>query len=113
MMGNIHFALMERNSQSALGITSLAIAIINIPFISILFLVAAFDSSGPNSAATMILGFLIIGSLFFDLVAIGLGVAGILQKTRNRIYAIIGTVLASSAFVITFSVIALGLTQKT
>ena len=51
------------------------------------------------------MGLLIFGFGFLDLLAVGLGIAGIFQKTRDRITAII----ASATLIITLSLIGIGL----
>lgn len=107
---------LEREGQSRLGIASLVIAIFSILLIFFIFLVAgAWEATVPggidtDSAAAVILGLFLFGCLGLNLVSIGLGIAGIFQRTRVRILAIIGTSLSTSAFAITLSILALGMT---
>ena len=62
-----------------------------------------------ESAGAIILGLLLFGFGFLDLLAIGLGIAGIFQKTRERITAIIGTIISSATLIVTVSIIGIGI----
>ena len=106
---------MERQGQSKLGIASLLISILTALGLFITSLIAAVMESNTyggideESAGAIILGLLIFGFGFLDLLAIGLGIAGIFQKTRARITAIIGTIISSAVLIITVSLIGIGL----
>ena len=106
---------MERKGQSKLGIASLLISIITVIGLFIIFLIAGFIESNTyggmdeESAGAIILGLLLFGFGFLDLLAIGLGIAGIFQKTRERITAIIGTIISSATLIITVSLVGIGL----
>ena len=62
-----------------------------------------------ESAGAIILGLFIFGFGFLDFLAMGLGIAGIFQKTRERITAIIGTIISSATLIIVISLIGVGL----
>jgi len=106
---------MERQGQSKLGIASLLISIFTAIGLFIVFLVAGVMESNTyggideESAGAIILGLFIFAFGFLDLLAIGLGIAGIFQKTRDRITAIIGTIISSATLIITLSLIGIGL----
>ena len=106
---------MERQGQSKLGIAALIISIFTAIGLFILFLIAGVMESNTNggideeSAGAIIVGLLIFGFSFLDLLALGLGIAGIFQKTRERITAIIGTIISSATLIITLSLIGIGL----
>ncbi len=106
---------MERQGQSKLGIASLLISIFTAISLFIVFLVAGVMESNTyggideESAGAIILGLFIFAFGFLDLLAIGLGIAGIFQKTRDRITAIIGTIISSATLIITLSLIGIGL----
>tara|TARA_B100000424_G_scaffold189149_1_gene147111 strand:- start:106 stop:435 length:330 start_codon:yes stop_codon:yes gene_type:complete len=106
---------MERKGQSKLGIASLLISIITVIGLFIIFLIAGFIESNTyggmdeESAGAIILGLLLFGFGFLDLLAIGLGIAGIFQKTRERITAIIGTIISSATLIVTVSIIGIGI----
>ena len=109
---------MERKGQSKLGIASLLISILTAIGIFICFLIAGVMESNTyggmdeESAGAIILGLFIIGFGFLDLLAIGLGIGGIFQKTRERITAIIGTIISSAILIITVSLVGIGLTMS-
>jgi len=106
---------MERSGQSRMGVASLAISIVNIIVTFVLFLIAGvWEASTPggvdeNSAAAIILGLCLIGTVGVNLVSIGLGIAAILQKQRIRICAFIGTSLATASLVVTVAMIGIGM----
>ena len=106
---------MERQGQSKLGITSLFISIFTAIGLFIIFLIAGVMESNTyggideESAGAIILGLFIFGFGFLDLLAMGFGIAGIFQKTRERITAIIGTIISSATLIITVSLIGIGL----
>ena len=106
---------MERQGQSKLGIASLLISILTVIGLFIIFLIAGVMESNTyggideDSAGAIILGLFLFGFIFLDLLAIGLGLVGIFQKTRERITAIIGTIISSATLVITVSLIGIGL----
>ncbi len=109
---------MERQGQSRLGIAALLISISTAIGLFIVFLIAGVMESNTyggideESAGAIILGLFIIGSCFLDLLAMGLGIAGIFQKTRERITAIIGIIISSATLIITVSLIGIGIAMS-
>jgi mannose/fructose/N-acetylgalactosamine-specific phosphotransferase system component IID len=87
--------------HSGLGIASFALSMVMAVFIFLLLVVAGvMESSRPGgidetSAGAIILGLLIIGSMFAELVALGLGVGGLMQKDRNKLFPILGAVFSA------------------
>ena len=112
---NESYFIMERQGQSKLGIASLLISIFTAIGLFIVFLVAGVMESNTyggideESSGAIILGLFIFAFGFLDLLAVGLGIAGIFQKTRDRITAIIGTIISSATLIITLSLIGIGL----
>ena len=106
---------MERQGQSKLGIASLLISIFAAIGLFIVFIIAGLIDSNTyggiddESAGAIILGLFMFGFGFLDLLAIGLGIAGIFQKTRGRITAIIGTIVSSAKLIILVSLLGIGL----
>jgi len=106
---------MERQGQSQLGTSSLLISIFTAIGVFIVFLIAGVIESNTyggideESAEAIIIGLFIFGFVFLDLLAIGLGIAGIFQKTRERVTAIIGTIISSATLIILVSLIGVGL----
>ena len=106
---------MERQGQSKLGIAALLISIFSAIGLFLVFLIAGvieantYGGIDEESAEAIILGLFLFGFGFLDILAIGLGIAGIFQKTRERITAIIGTIISSATLIITVSLIGIGL----
>ena len=105
---------MERQGHSKLGIASLLISILTAIGLFVLFLIAGVMESNTyggideESAVAIIVGLFIFGFGFLDLLAIGLGIAGIFQKTKERITAIVGTIISSATLIITLSIVGIG-----
>ena len=91
-------------------IISIAMAIILLFLIVVAGVVVAASPGGINTeaAGVFILGLSIIGCLIADLGALGLGIAGCVQKTRKKIFAILGVVFSSVVFVGTGLLIIIG-----
>ncbi len=63
-----------------------------------------------DSAVTIILGLLIIFSLFLDLVAFGLGIAGIFQHhRRKKMFAILGAIFSGFTLLIVVALTVVGI----
>jgi hypothetical protein len=65
-----------------------------------------------KSASAIIVGFSIIGLLFANLVAIGLGLGGLMKKGKKKLFAVLGTVFSSVITLGTIILIAIGLIMK-
>ena len=91
-----------------LAITSALISFL-IVLIAGVWEVSAPGGVDENSAAAVLLGLTLFGSLGINLVSLGLGIAGIVQKRRNRVFAFIGTSIAAASFVISVSIIVAGM----
>lgn len=87
--------------HSGIGIASFVISILAGILIFLVFAVAgSLEVSTPggideNSTEAIMIGLAIIGLLFFNVLAVGLGIGGLLQKERKKIFAILGTVFSS------------------
>jgi len=107
-----------QSKHSGMGISSFAISITAGLAMFGLFVVAGImESTTPGgiderSASAIIIGFLIIAMLTLDLVALGLGIAGILQKERKRLFAVLGTIFASVTVACTILLMVVGLAMK-
>ncbi len=105
---------MERTGQSSLGIASLIISGVGFLATFLLIIIAGIlETSSPGgmneeSIEAAIVGLFIIGFLGLELIAIGLGIAGIFQKAKSRVTAIIGTSIATATIIITTSLILIG-----
>jgi hypothetical protein len=91
--------------HSGIGITafiiSLAMAIIAFVIVIIAGVIEASSPGGmdESSAAAVVVGLLIIGCLLIQLAALGLGIAGLIQKNRKKIFAVLGTVFSGMTLV--------------
>ena len=106
---------MERKGLSILGLSSLIISIFTALGLFITFLIAGYFESisagglEEESTEAVLIGLFILGFSFLDLLAMCLGIAGIFQKVRDRITAIIGTSISSATLIITISLIGIGM----
>ncbi len=104
--------------HSGMGIASFIISIIGSVSMFVLFALAgAMEASKPGgmderSTQVVVLGLLIIIILFANLVAVGLGVAGLFQKERKKVFAILGTIFSGITVILTVALLIIGLTIK-
>ncbi len=105
---------MVEQKHSGLGIASFITSIVSGILIFLLMAVAGvMEATTPGgmdeeAAGTIIVGLLLIALLGASLVALGLGIGGLMQKERKKIYAILGTVFAAVTLVGTISIMILG-----
>lgn len=106
---------MDEQRHSGLGIASFIISIVSGMLIFIVIVIAGvMEVSTPggideNSAGAVMVGLFLILFVGTALVALGLGIAGLLQKQRKKIFSILGTVFSSVTLVGTTFIMALGL----
>jgi hypothetical protein len=85
----------ERTAHSRMGIASLALSLVaGVVLVGVYRLVLYLVSLQPSGADTVGYAFWMLGLLLLTvsagLVALGLGVAGTLQRRRKRLFAILG-----------------------
>lgn len=103
--------------HSGLGIASFIFSIVAGILIFLLFIAAGvMQVSTPGgvdekSAAAVIIGLLIFAFLFLCLVALGLGIAGLIQKDRKKLFATLGTIFSTVILVGTISLIFIGMSM--
>ncbi len=105
---------MEPKKHSGIGIASFIISLISGGFIFLLIIIAGvMEASSPTgideeSAAAVLIGL----ALFFfgglSLVSLGLGIAGLFQQERQKVFAILGTVFSSAILLSTTLLILIG-----
>ena len=106
---------MEEQKHSRLGIASFITSIVSGILIYLLMVIAAsMAASTPAgmyepSAGTLIAGLSVFAFLGVTLVALCLGIVGLLQKERKKIFAILGTVFSAVSLVVTIFIIILGI----
>ena len=89
--------IISRKKHSRLGIASFVFSLFGLIGFSLFALYIVLRPSGgtaaENSQTTfLILGIFVILAFLLMLVGIGLGIAGIIQKQRNRFFAVTGLV---------------------
>ncbi len=113
-MSDLHNQSNVKLKHSGIGIASFVISIIVGVLIVILVMFAAvMEATTPGgiddeSAEAVIVGLLIITLILADLVAMGLGIAGLVQKNRKKVFATLGTIFSSVAVVGTVALIFVG-----
>ncbi|HET7655954.1 MAG TPA: hypothetical protein VFK18_03035 [Luteimonas sp.] len=112
-MGDNMAQSMERR-HSGLGIASFITSLVAGLLTFILIAAAAmmvassqgtFDETSPEAVG---LGLGIMALLLVELVAVGLGIAGMLQKERKKLFAILGLVLSGLAILIVLALMVIG-----
>lgn len=109
---------MEELKHSGLGIASFIVSIAAGVCIFFTFVIAgAIEATTPGgineeSATAVVIGLLLVIFLFAALVSLGLGIGGLLQKERKKVFAILGTVFSAAIILCTVALIALGLAME-
>jgi len=87
--------------HSGIGVASFVISIVmalsGFGLILIAGVIEVTTPGGMNesSAIAIVLGLSIFGCILVDLVALGLGIGGLIQKNRNKIFSILGTIFSA------------------
>lgn len=101
--------------HSGLGIASFVLALIAGALLLLLVGVAALLAAATpggideDSPAVVVLGLMIFGGLFVAVVALGLGIAGLFQPRRAKVFAVLGTVFSALAIAGVGAVMTLGI----
>ena len=109
---------MDELKHSGLGIasfiTSIVSAILMFVIISIAGIMQASTPGGVNekSSGMMIVGLFLFLFLGTSLVALGLGIGGLFQKGRKKIFAIVGIVFSAVTILGTISIMLIGQAMK-
>ncbi|MFP4173662.1 MAG: hypothetical protein ACLFV4_12195 [Candidatus Hydrogenedentota bacterium] len=108
---------METRKHSGLGIASFITSLVSGFFLLIMFGVAGvMETTTPGgideeSAEAMIVGLFIFAFLGLSLVALGLGIAGLAQNDRRKIFALLGTIFSGVSIIGTLLIMIIGLTM--
>lgn len=106
---------MEDRKHSGLGIASFVTGIISGICLFLLIVIAGvMEASTPggideDSAGAVMVGLFLFAFMGAALVALGLGIGGLLQKERKKIFAILGTIFSAVPLVGTIFIMMLGL----
>lgn len=99
--------------HSALGISSFVIGILqSLLTFSIIFIAGLTYNNQPENQGVIftIVGLLIFGGIFIHLIGTGLGIAGLVQKNRKKIFSILGLIFNISCILIVLLLILVGIT---
>ncbi len=106
---------MEEQKHSGLGIASFITSLVSGILMFLLVLIAGvMETSTPGgmdeeSAGAAMVGLFALAFLGAALLALGLGIGGLIQKERKKTFAILGTAFAAVTIVGTIVVMMLGL----
>lgn len=106
---------MEDRKHSGLGIASFTTSIVSSVLIIFLFTIAgAMEASAPGgideeSPEAVFLGLSILTFLFTSLVALGLGIGGLADRERKKIFATLGAIFSAATITGTIFLMILGL----
>lgn len=101
--------------HSGVGIASFVTSIVAGVLIFLLVIIAGvLEVSTPGgmdeeSIAAVLIGLFLFAFLGAELVALGLGIGGLIQQDRKKIFAILGVVFSATALLITLFILFLGL----
>lgn len=108
---------MEEQKHSGLGVASFVTSLISGVLIFLLLAVAGvMEASTPggiseDSASAMVVGLLLFVFLGVALVALGLGIGGLVQRDRKKIFALLGSIFSVATLICTIAIIALGMSM--
>lgn len=109
---------MERSPHSGLGIVSFIASIVTGILMLVVFLVAGLmEVSTPggideNSPAAVLVGLFFFALLGAAAIGLALGVAGLLQENRQKVFAVLGTIFSVLILVGSTLVMLLGLVSS-
>ncbi len=104
--------------HSGLGIASFVISILSGILMFLLFAIAGVVGAttpggmDEKSMVAIVIGLSLFAGLFVALLALGLGIGGLLQKERRKLFAILGTVASAATILGAVALLALGLAMK-
>jgi hypothetical protein len=105
-------------THSGLGIVSFVIAIAVGLFEFILVAIAGvLEVTTPggideNSPAAILLGLALVGGLLVNVLGIGLGIGGLCQRYRSKLFAVLGVVIGSVVLLGVLLLMIIGLTLE-
>lgn len=106
---------MEAQKHSGLGIASFITSIVSgILIFALIVIAGVMEASTPGgideeSAVAIIVGVFLFAFLGASLVALGLGIGGLMHRERKKIFAVLGAVFSAATVVGTIFIMMLGL----
>ncbi|GGE39674.1 hypothetical protein GCM10007421_12030 [Halopseudomonas oceani] len=108
---------MDELKHSGIGIASFVLSIVSAILIFLLIIFAGvLETTTPGgmdeeSAVAIVVGLLLFLFMGMSLVGFGLGIGGLVQKGRNKIFAILGTVFSGLTIVGAVMLLLLGMSM--
>lgn len=105
--------------HSGLGISAFVLSVVAGLVLCITTFIAGYmQATTPGgvdqrAAATVLTGLVMMTGMFMALVAGGLGVVGMFQKTRRRLFAVLGTVFSAAQLLLLVALMFIGLAART
>lgn len=105
---------MQEQEHSGLGIASFITSVATGGLLlSVSLIAGVMEASTPGgideeSPGVIVLGVLVFALLGAAVVALGLGVSGLFQKDRMKVFAVLGAVLSLFVLLVTSALLALG-----
>lgn len=100
--------------HSGLGITSFVLSLlVGLLVFGILVVAGIMEARRPGGIAedspiTILVGLAIIGAMMLDLLAVALGIAGLVQKDTKKVFAILGLIISAVTLFGTIGLIIIG-----
>ena len=109
----MHYKVIPTQPHSGLGIASFIISMAAGAALVILLVIAGVlgsQSGGMDeeSAGAIVLGLLLALTALGHVLALGLGIAALVQAGSNKLFGILGTVFASMALLLTLLIVLIG-----
>ena len=106
---------MAPQKHSGLGVASFITSIVSTIFIFMTIVVASVvEITSPggmdeSSATAIMVGLFLIAFVFASLIALGLGIGGIFQKERKKIFSVLGMIFSVVTLMCTTFVLIIGI----
>ncbi|WP_311223547.1 MULTISPECIES: hypothetical protein [unclassified Acidovorax] len=109
----MHYNVIPTRPHSGLGIASLVISVTAGAALAVLLGIASVIESQPGgmdeeSAGAVVLGLFLALTAVVQALALGLGIAALVQAERSELFGVLGTVFASSGLIATVLIFLLG-----
>jgi len=110
----MHYTAIPTRPHSGLGIASFIISLASSAVLVVLLGVAAMLESRPGgldeeSTAAIVVGLILVLAALAQVLALGLGIAALVQTGRNKLFGVLGTVFAATGLVGALLVLLLGM----
>ena len=105
--------------HSGLGVSAFVLSLLSgLVLCTTVFIAAYMQATTPGgvnqrAASTVLTGLVMLSGMFMALVAGGLGVAGMFQTTRRRLFAVIGAVLSAAQLLLVVALMFIGFVART